>query len=458
MLRRIGHSLSLRLLGIFLLSGALFAYASIIGLRWVYETDELRELVSGHLSLHINYVKQDIGSPPKIENAIAITKKVPVDIRIIGRDLNWASAPAFPEMEDLVFSSSDQLNNVASQWLNELEDIEFASDGDHRFLKIEEDGYAIIVSTPKIVAEAEQKNLPRYIKIEEGDYNLIIIGFTLLLVFMTYLAVRWLFKPIEIVRHGAAEIGRGNVRFRIKNLRNDELGDLAVDVNKMAEDVELMLDAKRQLLLGISHELRSPLSRLRLALELQNNLEDQNDLIGDLDEMEKVISTLIEAERLNSGHEGINIERVSIAEIAEKLITDFFSREKHLIEFDLPDGMHLNADKVRIILMIKNLINNALRYNNVKKAPVKIEFSVSPNATIVKVFDSGPGFTEEEAKFFGEPFYRGDPSRARHTGGTGLGLYIAKLVARAHGGNLDLDPAYKKGACLVVTLPFEPKF
>ena len=68
----------MRLLGIFLLSGALFAYASMIGLRWVYETDELRELVSGHLSLHINYVKQDIGSPPKIENAIAITKKGPM--------------------------------------------------------------------------------------------------------------------------------------------------------------------------------------------------------------------------------------------------------------------------------------------------------------------------------------------------------------------------------------------
>ena len=157
----------------------------------------------------------------------------------------------------------------------------------------------------------------------------------------------------------------------------------------------------------------------------------ENMSTEDLDEMEKVISTLIEAERLNSGHEGINIERVSIAEIAEKLITDFFSREKHLIEFDLPDGMYLNADKVRVILMIKNLINNALKYNNDKKAAVKIEFSVSPNATIVKVFDSGPGFTEEEPKFFGEPFYRGDPSRPRHTGGTGLGP-LSYTHLRAH--------------------------
>jgi len=456
MFTRIGHSLSLRLLGIFLLSGAVFAYASIFGLRWVYETDELRELVNGHLSLHIEYVKQDIGNPPKIENAIAITKQVPVDIRILGPDINWASAPAFPQMGDLEFSISDQLSNDSSQWLNELEGIEFANDGFHRFLKIEEGGYAIIVSTPKIISMAEQRSLPRYIKIEQGGYNLIIIAFTLLLVLLTYLPVRWLFMPIEIVRRGAAEIGRGNVRFRIKNFRNDELGDLALDVNKMAEDVELMLDAKRQLLLGISHELRSPLSRLRLALELQSNREDQDDLISDLDEMEKVISTLIEAERLNSRHEGINIERVSITDITEKLIADFFPREKHLINFKFLDGMYLNADKPRVILMIKNLINNALKYNADKKSMVKVDFSVTTNATIIKVYDSGPGFTKEEAKFLGEPFYRGDPSRARHTGGTGLGLYIAMLIAKAHGGSLDLDANYKEGACLIILLPFEP--
>jgi signal transduction histidine kinase len=456
MFTRIGHSLSLRLLGIFLLSGAVFAYASIFGLRWVYQTDELRELVNGHLSLHIEYVKQDIGNPPKIENAIAITKQVPVDIRILGPDISWASAPSFPYLKDLEFATSDQLSDDSSQWLNELEGVEFANDGFHRFLKIEESGYAIVVSTPKITSIAEQKSLPRYIKIEQGGYNLIIILFTLLLVLLTYLPVRWLFMPIEIVRRGAAEIGRGNVGFRIRRFRNDELGDLALDVNKMAEDVELMLDAKRQLLLGISHELRSPLSRLRLALELQNNREDQSDLISDLDEMEKVISTLIEAERLNGRHEGINIERASIADITEKLITDFFPREKYLIKFNFPDDMYLNADKARVILMIKNLINNALKYNLDKKAIVMVDFSVTSDATLIKVCDSGPGFSEEEAKFLGEPFYRGDPSRARHTGGTGLGLYIAKLVARAHGGSLDLDASYKAGACLIVSLPFEP--
>jgi len=448
MLKRIGHSLSLRLLGIFFLSGILFAYAAFFGLRWVYETDELRELVSGHLSLHINYVKQDIGSPPRIDNAIEITNKVPVDIRIIGKDINWASDPTFPKLEQLSFSSSDQLSNVASQWLDELDDVEFASIEKHRFLKIEDGDYAIIVSTPKISS----------VPVEKRSLLPIIIGSSLLLVLITYLAVRWLFKPIEIVRQGAAEIGRGNVRFRIKNLRNDELGDLALDVNKMAEDVEMMLDAKRQLLLGISHELRSPLSRLRLAMELQSNQEGQEDLISDLDEMEKIISTLIEAERLNSRHEGINIERVSVDSIINSLTNDYFSREKHLIKFNNYEDMFLNCDKARIVLMLKNLISNALKYNQNKSDSVEVLFEVTDYATIIHVNDLGPGISEDQLKFFGEPFYRGDPSRARHTGGTGLGVYIAKLVAKAHGGLLTVDNSYADGTGIVVELPFEPRF
>ena len=447
MLKRVGHSLSLRLLAIFLLSGILFAYAAFFGLRWVYETDELRELVSGHLSLHINYVKQDIGSPPNIQKAIDITNKVPVDIRIIGKDVNWASDPTFPKLNQLSFASSDQLSNVASQWLNELDDIEFASIGKHRFLKIEDGDYAIIVSTPKISS----------VPVEKRSLLPIIIGSSLLLVLITYLAVRWLFKPIETVRQGAAEIGRGNVRFRIKNLRNDELGDLALDVNKMAEDVELMLDAKRQVLLGISHELRSPLSRLRLAMELQPNQEGQEDLIGDLDEMEKIISTLIEAERLNSRHEGINIERVSIENIITSLSNDYFSREKHLVKFNDVTDMFLNCDKARIILMLKNLINNALKYNDNKSASIEVLFDASDYATVISIIDSGPGLSDDQLKFFGEPFYRGDPSRARHTGGTGLGIYIAKLVAKAHGGSLKIDHSYLDGTSIIVELPFEPR-
>ena len=95
-IRLFSYSLSLRLLAIFLLLAALFAWGVVAGIRWAYSADDLRSLISGHLSLHVDYVRQDIGSPPRLDRALAITQRVPVDIHIDGPGVHWSSDPAFP--------------------------------------------------------------------------------------------------------------------------------------------------------------------------------------------------------------------------------------------------------------------------------------------------------------------------------------------------------------------------
>ena len=444
MIRRLARSLSFRLLAIFLVMGLLFAYGAVLGIRWVYVTDDLRELVSGHLSLHVQYVRNDIGDPPRIENALAITKQVPVDIRIKGPGLDWASDPAFPRLADLTFGSSDIFSDQAEAWLQNLDGVAFASRGAHGFLKIDQGDYAIVVSSPKISDRPVDRQLTP-----------IIIGFGLFLVLLAYLAVRWLFRPIRAIRDGAAEIGRGNFQHRISDVRRDQLGDIADDINKMAHDVERMLDAKRQLLYGISHELRSPLSRMKLALEIGDGKAE--GLSTDVEEMEKIIATLMEAERLNSRHAAINVARVSAKRLVDTLVADYFSRDTERININAPDTIYLNVDEARVTLLLKNLVSNALRYSRGEDGPVEIEVAEAAQAWTIRVRDHGPGIPADQVKFVGEPFYRGDPSRTRQTGGHGLGLYLARLVAEAHGGTLELDSAYTGGAEFVVTLPFEPQ-
>ena len=173
MIDRLRRSLSFRLLAIFLVMGLLFAYGAVLGIRWVYLTDDLRELVNGHLSLHVGYVRQDIGSPPRIENALAITQQVPVDIRIVGPELNWASDPAFPELQSLSFGRSGIFSEEAEVWLTGLNDVEFATVDGHGFLKIDQGGYSIIVSSPKIADQPAERQLTP-----------IIIGFGLVLVLL----------------------------------------------------------------------------------------------------------------------------------------------------------------------------------------------------------------------------------------------------------------------------------
>ncbi len=447
MVNRLARSLSFRLLAIFLVMGLLFAYGAVLGIRWVYVTDDLRELVSGHLSLHVEYVRRDIGNPPSIDNALAITRTVPVDIRLVGPGLDWASDPAFPAIDELDFGSAEVFDDVAGGWLEELEGVQFANQEAHGFLKIEQGDYSIIVSSPKIAEQAVDRSLTP-----------IIMGFGLLLVFLSYLAVRWLFKPIKSIRYGAAQIGRGNFQYRITDVRRDQLGDLADDINKMAQDVQRMLDAKRQLLFGISHELRTPLSRMKLGLELSDS--DDKDIQGlarDVAEMETVITTLLEAERLNTRHAAINVSRVNARQLIDDMVDAFFDRERDRIEVAVPDDIFMNVDDTRVTLLIKNLVSNALRYSAPEDGPVRIEIRVTDDAWVVKVRDRGPGIPPDQVEFIGEPFYRGDPSRTRGTGGSGLGLYIAKLVVEAHGGKLELDQSVEPGACFVATFPFEPE-
>ena len=133
------------------------------------------------------------------------------------------------------------------------------------------------------------------------------------------------------------------------------------------------------------------------------------------------------------------------------LIGSFFERDKHRIETDFDDDqVEANVDDVRVVLLLKNLLSNALRYSTEEDGPVRIKAYKENGDLILVVEDHGPGFSDDQKANFGEPFYRGDPSRTRDTGGTGLGLYLAKLVAELASRGLrpesgqEVDPQRKR--------------
>jgi len=388
-------------------------------------------------------VREDIGVPPDIDRAVAITEKVPVDIRILGPDIDWASDPAFPDLEQLTFASSPAFSDEPDAWADELRGVDFASLDNHNFLRIRQGGYDIVVSTPRISdASAGPALVP------------LILALGLSLLLLAYAAVNWLFRPIRAIRAGTEHIGRGNFHYRISNIRSDQLGDLATDINRLAGDVESMLDAKRALLLGISHELRTPLSRMRLELEFFDEGKNVESLRAEIVEMEKIVASLLEAERLNTRHAPLTRTRVVIGELVRELLDDFFNRDLERISVNLPDEpITANLDEARITLLLKNLIGNALRYTKPEDGMVELAVSATDDELIMNVTDHGPGLPEDQVARLGEPFYRSDASRARESGGTGLGLYLATLVANAHGGSLCLLDTDDHGASFEVRVP-----
>ena len=306
--------------------------------------------------------------------------------------MNWSSDPAFPDPKTLQFGPSGYFSSEPSALLDELKGVEFAVRDDHRYFRFNEGGYEIVVVTPKI---ADHHSRPPLVPI--------LVGFALLLVLLAYLAVRGLFRPIATIRQGAAYIGAGHFGHRIKTRRDDELGELAEDINSMAGKVEGMLDAKRELLLGVSHELRSPISRMTLGLALLDETPSVQALQKDVEEMRSIVETLLDAERLGSSHAALHVTDVSLAELAHDLQSRYFASEPRL-QVKVTGETRARLDATRIQLMLKNLVGNALRYSTPADGPVELTIHGEKGQIEFRVRDHGPGIPEDQRAHIGEPF------------------------------------------------------
>ena len=446
MWRRISRSLSARLLAIFVLTAVMFALVSHWTVQLVLDSDNMRRLMGSHVSLYAEYLLADIGQPPDTARAQAITDTIPVDIRIEGPDLSWASDSAFPVLSELDFATRrdpDLPDDGSDFWIESLSDAEFATVDRHRFLKVRQGRYDIVMVSPKIARQPHAR------------YSaLTVILVALAVLFLCYAAVQWLIRPLQWIREGAARIGGGELDYRIPVARADELGELTTDINQMADDVRAMLEAKRQLLLAISHELRSPLTRTKVALEFLEDDGLRGEILSDIKEMEEIIGDLLEGEQLNRRHARLQLSRVSLGALIEALVNDEFAADTRRIARSSPsDDVELEVDTTRVRLMLKNLIENALRHNSNDVDAVNVILSVDDGQATIAVRDHGEGIAAEHLPHLTEPFYRADASRRRATGGYGLGLYLSRLIAEAHRGSLMIESVEGEGTTVRVSLP-----
>jgi signal transduction histidine kinase len=189
---------------------------------------------------------------------------------------------------------------------------------------------------------------------------------------------------------------------------------------------------------------------MNLGLALMEDSPGIRALREDTEEMRQIVETLLDAERMGSAHTVINRSDLLLPELAESLRQRFFPNESRL-QIHVTGEPRARLDAARIQLLLKNLVGNALRY--APTGPVELTIIGRDGQVKFRVRDYGPGIPAEQRAHIGEPFYRSDASRARETGGTGLGLYLARQVARAHGGDLVLEESEGAGALFVATMP-----
>ena len=459
----LGHSLRWRLVLLFWLLAFGLTAIFLLGMQRALSIgwrDAARPLVVDY----VDRLSAEIGSPPSVERAQALVQTLPITVRIEGPAVNWQSYPAQGE------------GVRSSRWL-ERRDARFSprqddwQEAEPRLLqRLSADGHRIEFG---LNLRAWQER-PRVV----GWFTL---GALLLLTALAYAYVRRLLRPLDDIQAGARRYGAGDFAQPIALRRRDELGDLAESINTMARDIHQMLEAKRALLLAISHELRSPLTRARLNTELLPETPQvhgpRQALLRDLAEMRDLIADLLESERLATRHAALHLEDTDLGALARDLLAQVDEAEgagdapdapgqspRQHVQLELAPGLPTFAlDRARIRLMLRNLLGNALRHGaGAVRGPVLSIALSEPDAAPrqpggvpalrISMRDFGPGVDESELVHLGEPFYRPDAARDRATGGVGLGLYLCKLVALAHGGTLQLHDAHP-GLMVSVTLP-----
>lgn len=412
------HSLKWRLVIVFVLLALAMTGVFLFGMKRIVETGwtgYAKPLVADY----VDRLAAEIGTPPDIDRAKAIVARLPLTVRIEGPQVQWDSSPARHRPRG-------HSGDARSGWGL----VRTTTDG-HRIT------FGLVGPLP-----AEPQHLV-------GWFTLAAL---LLLTLAAYLYVRRMLRPLQAIGAGVMRFGAGDFSRPIVPVRRDELGDLADRVNTMAHSLQGMLDAKRALLLAISHELRSPLTRARVNAELVAEGEPRDALLRDLSEMRDLIADLLEGERLAAGHRALHTEAVDLAALVREVVSTQFAAAALGLELDASIEP-VQADPMRLKLLLRNLIDNALRHSaGAARAPVVSLRREAGGRIALAVRDFGPGVTPEQLQRMTEPFYRTDSARTRAAGGVGLGLYLCRLVAQAHGAELSLGRA-EPGLEATVLLP-----
>ena len=425
----IRKSLFFRLLAIFGITVVLFLIIILISLQSIRNDSDTIETIPDYFTRLVESIIEDIGTPPNLSNATRLASELSWTINIRNPIMEWSS------------DAQNRLDVDSSQYQESLtSDAEMRTINGEDIIRVNRDGYDFYM-----YRSAQEEGLFNYFVLYTA------LALAALILFLNYFMVNKMLNPVRLLKQGAERIRQGDLSYRVKSNLQDELGELTESINHMADSLQSMLEAKRQLLMAISHELRTPITKAKLRMEFMPESDEKDQLKEDINEIDLLISDLLEAERLNNDHSALVSERVLLANFIRSIAESFKSNNGE-IDIEIPvNDLEFEIDKLRIRLLITNLLNNAVRHGKGNLINVRVSFS--GDRGIIEVKDNGEGISEEHITQITEPFYRADSARQRNTGGFGLGLYLCRLIAQAHGGEMIIVSQEGQGTQITVNLP-----
>ena len=402
-----------------------------VGLFFRHVVSNPNEYLNKLLQANVKSILATLGDPPSLESARQIREDLGILIRYQGRTRSWTVSARMPRIHKVRF---DPIHEAFGIRLGRIMSRQYVivKDGDDYFT----------------IAPEYNQNVV--------SIHLLFAG---LLLFLTlffvgvYFLLRKILEPIHSLKEGVLQVSEGNFNARIPVTKNDELGQLSTAFNEMTAEVEDQLHSKEQLLLNVSHELRSPLTRMKVALEMMEDSVGRTRIDDDIREMEAMITEILESARLNTRHGGIQKKITNLSKLTRD-ITRLFDDSQPGISLFLPfTEIWGEVDSERIKTVLKNLLHNAIKYSSDSFEPVVLRLEQKNGVTTIVVQDRGEGIPQEDLPFIFEPFYRVDKSRSKKTGGYGLGLSLCKKIIEAHNGAIEIQSDLTQGTRVVIRFP-----
>ena len=319
--------------------------------------------------------------------------------------------------------------------------------------------YIAIIHIPKSMPE---QNKDIFIKQTKNMFPLLLLVCAVL----CFLMARYLAKPIVELQEASQKFAKGDFSHKITKeamARYDEIGDLASDFNNMASKIEALINSQRRLFNDISHELRSPLARMQVGIELLQMKVPESEkplverLNKDVNRMNALIEEVLQFSKLENKQISGPSEEVNLAKALENVCADaeFENKNKHKgVRLEIKQECSIKGNSVLLERAFENIIRNGLRFTP-ENSIVEVSLEKIDNKAIINISDQGPGVPDDQINKIFDPFYCIKTDRNPQQGGIGLGLCIALKAVQIHNGTIKISNRPQGGLLATIELPLE---
>lgn len=389
----------------------------------------LSPMAEQNVILYLNALQQKLGPVPTEESISNLYKDLHINARVQGFE-NLGDAQGLPLFSELEKEDEHYSDKVVL--------------GKHRNYFFAE----IRGASPRIVWMVNAKEIPRGFAFPFFG----IAGFVLLILAMSFLTIRWIMSPVKTILVGVHKISQGDLKYRIKTRHRGEFELIGNSFNRMADGLEKMVASKEQLLRDVSHELRSPLTRVGVAVDLMSDEKLKVSIKDDLRKMEELVAEILESYRLKEGAASLRKSPTPMKELLESVVEDYKDGAPGVVLGEVTEAT-LQIDAMQIERVLRNLIENSQKYASGGTQPVTVALTQNRDEYVITVKDHGAGIDPKDLPHIFEPFYRADAARSPGKSGFGLGLAIAKSIIEAHNGELSVESELGKGSRFTIRLP-----